>query len=73
MKKTDLMIPVRFMSRKALEETLKAMQLWACELQSEFAKKDYSFQEWELMSREVCTLEKAIDAVENALKGVFRK
>ena len=70
--KADLMIPVRFMSRKALEETLGTMRLWACELQSEFAKKNFSFQEWELMSREVCTLEKAIEAVENALKGVFR-
>lgn len=70
--KHDLMIPVRFMSRKALEETLKTMRLWACELQSEFAKKDFTFHEWEVMSREVCTLEKSIEAVENALKGVFR-
>lgn len=71
--KKNITIPVRFLSRKALTETLSALREWKVDTLAALGSDDLSFKEAEALSQDYIDIRLAIDACVNALNGEFRK
>lgn len=71
--KKNITIPVRFLSRKALAETLSALEEWKVDTLAALTTEGISFKEAQALSNDYVDIRFAIDACKNALNGVFRE
>ena len=71
--KKNITIPVRFLSRKALAETLSALEEWKVDTLAALTPEGNSFKEAQALSNDYVDIRFAIDAYKNALNGVFRE
>lgn len=71
--KKNITIPVRFLSRKALTETLSALREWKADTLAALSSDDLDFKEAQALSADYVDIRLAIDACKNALNGVFRE
>ena len=71
--KHDLTIPVKYLSHKALAETLSALEEWKADTFAALTAKGIGFKEAQALSKDYIDIRFAIDACKNALNGVFRE
>lgn len=71
--KKNITIPVKYLSRKALAETLSALEGWKADTLAALTTEGIGFKEAQALSADYIDICLAIGACKNALNGVFRE
>lgn len=71
--KKNITIPVKFLSRKALTETLSALREWKADTLAALCDDNLNSKETQALTQDYIDIRLAIDACVNALNGEFRE
>ena len=69
----NITIPLKFLSRKALTETLSALREWKADTLAAITSDGLTTKESEALARDFLEIKFAIEGCEKALNGVFKE